>query len=69
MASCARADNNTAISGFGVPESYQTAHADVIWSPAERMSIGAEYIWGRRKDKSGDDGMLNRLQLSAKYLY
>lgn len=68
-ASFARADNDTAISGFGVPESYQTAHADIIWSPVERMSIGAEYIWGRRKDESGDDGMLNRLQLSAKYLY
>jgi hypothetical protein len=33
------------------------------------MSLGAEYIWGRRADESGDDGTLNRLQFSAKYLY
>ena len=68
-ASFASADNDTAITGLAVPRSYQSAHADIVWSPVERMSIGAEYIWGRRKDESGDDGILNRLQLSAKYLY
>jgi len=68
-ASFASADNDTAIGGLAVPESYQSAHADIIWSPVERMSIGAEYIWGRRKDESGDDGTLNRLQFSAKYVY
>ena len=68
-ASFSNADNDTSISGFSVPESYQSAHADIIWSPVSRMSLGAEYIWGRRKDESGDDGTLNRLQLSAKYLY
>lgn len=63
------ADNNVAISGLAVPESYQSAHADIIWSPIDRLSLGAEYVWGRRKDESGDDGTLNRLQFSAKYLY
>ena len=68
-ASFSNADNDTAISGFAVPLNYQSAHADIIWSPVNRMSIGAEYIWGRREDESGDTGMLNRLQFSAKYLY
>jgi hypothetical protein len=68
-ASFSSANNNTAISGFAVPESYQSVHADIVWSPVNRMSLGAEYIWGRRKDESGDDGVLNRLQFSAKYLY
>ena len=68
-ASFAKADNDTAISGFGVPDSYQSAHADLIWSPVKRMSLGAEYIWARRKDESGDNGTLSRLQFSAKYLY
>ncbi len=68
-ASYSSADNDTAISGLAVPESYQSAHADIIWSPVKRMSLGAEYIWGRRKDESGDNGTLNRLQFSAKYLY
>jgi hypothetical protein len=68
-ASFSNADNDTAISGLAVPESYQSAHADIIWSPINRMSLGAEYIWGRRADESGDDGTLNRLQFSAKYLY
>jgi hypothetical protein len=68
-ASLSNADNDTAISGFAVPRNYQSAHADIIWSPIDRMSLGAEYIWGRRKDESGDNGTLNRLQFSAKYLY
>jgi hypothetical protein len=68
-ASLSRADNDTLISGFAVPRRYESAHADIIWSPVNRMSIGAEYIWGRREDESGDNGTLNRLQLSAKYLY
>lgn len=68
-ASFSSADNDIAISGLAVPANYQSAHADIIWSPIDRMSLGAEYIWGRRKDESGDDGTLNRLQFSAKYLY
>jgi hypothetical protein len=68
-ASFSNADNDTAISGLAVPENYQSAHADIIWSPINRMSLGAEYIWGRRADESGDDGTLKRLQFSAKYLY
>ncbi len=68
-ASFASADNDLQISGLAVPETYQSAHADIVWSPVERMTIGAEYIWGRRQDESGDEGTLNRLQFSAKYLY
>ncbi len=63
------ADNDTAISGFDVPESYQSSHVNLVWSPIQRMSLGAEYIWGRRKDESGNDGKLNRIQFSAMYLY
>jgi hypothetical protein len=33
------------------------------------MSVGAEYIYGRREDESGADGVMNRLQISAKYVY
>jgi hypothetical protein len=67
--SVAEADNDTAISGFDVPKSYQSGHVNIIWTPIQRMSVGAEYIWGRREDESGADGVLNRLQFSAKYLY
>ena len=67
--SFSNADNDTALSGFDVPESFQSVHANLIWSPIERMSLGAEYIWGQRKDESGNDGTLSRIQLSAIYLY
>tara|TARA_R110000782_G_scaffold24510_5_gene63853 strand:- start:68 stop:541 length:474 start_codon:yes stop_codon:yes gene_type:complete len=63
------ADNDTALGGIDVPASFQSVHANVIWSPIERMGLGAEYIWGRRKDESGSDGKLSRTQLSATYLY
>lgn len=68
-ASFSAADNDPSISGFEVPESYQSAHADIVWFPTKRMSLGTEFIWARRKDESGDNGTLNRLQFSAKYLY
>ena len=68
-ASFAEADNDIAISGLDVPKAYQSAHVNIIWSPYPRMSIGAEYIYGRREDESGADGVLNRLQISAKYVY
>jgi len=68
-ASYSRADNEPDITGFAVPESYQSGHVDIVWSPIARMILGAEYIWGRRRDESGEDGTLNRVQFSAKYLY
>ena len=68
-ASFSNADNDTELSGFDVPESFQSVHANLIWSPIERMSLGAEYIWGRRIDESGNDGKLNRIQISAMYQY
>ncbi len=67
--SFSESENDTALSGLDVPESFQSVHANLIWSPIARMSLGAEYIWGRRKDESGNDGTLGRLQLSAIYLY
>ena len=67
--SFAAADNDTASSGPDVPKSYQSAHLNIIWVPIRRMSVGAEFIWGRREDESGADGVMNRLQLSAKYVY
>lgn len=67
--SYAQADNDTDISGLDVPKAYRSAHANIVWSPFERMNVGAEYIWGQREDESGADGVLNRLQISAQYLY
>lgn len=68
-ASFSQADNDIDISGTAVPESYQSMHANLVWSPFSRLDLGAEYIYGRRKDESGDDGKLNRFQFSAKYPY
>lgn len=67
--SFSHAENDTALGGFAVPESFESVHANFIWSPIERMSLGAEYIWGRRMDENGNDGKMNRLQLSAIYQY
>ena len=67
--SFAEADNDTAISGTDAPKAYQSAHGNIVWIPIRRMSIGAEYIYGRREDESGADGKLSRLQVSAKYVY
>lgn len=67
--SFSKAENIIVISGANSPESYESAHINLIWSPVPRMSIGAEYIYGSRTDESNADGSLNRIQFSAKYNY
>lgn len=41
--------------------------ANIIWTPAERFSIGAEYLYGKRENIGGASGIANRLQLAVFY--
>jgi hypothetical protein len=42
---------------------------NLVWSPVAAVNLGAELIHGERTVVGGDTGRLNRLQLSAQYLF
>lgn len=61
-----RVDNTN----FQEPDAFrlgQYASANLLWTPDPRILMGAEYLWGRRKDKNGADGDDSRLQFTFKY--
>lgn len=53
----------------GVNRSDRSQHVNLIWSPVRAVNLGAELIHGQRSVVGGDNGSLNRLQLSAQYLF
>ncbi len=53
----------------GVNRSDRSQHLNLIWSPVAAVNLGAELIHGERTVVGGDKGSLNRLQLSAQYLF
>jgi hypothetical protein len=53
----------------GVNRSDRSQHLNLIWSPVASVNVGAELIHGERTVVGGDSGRLNRLQLSAQYLF
>ena len=53
----------------GVNLSDRSQHLNLIWSPVAAANLGVELIQGRRTVVGGDSGSLNRLQLSAQYLF
>ena len=69
MLSRAQFDNDTDWTGFGVTESAQSVHANLIYSPFPKLDIGAELIWGNREVESGADGDLRRLHTTVKYSF
>jgi hypothetical protein len=61
--------SNPADTGGAVNRSAESAHLNLIWSPVPRTNLGVEYIHARREIRSGDQGSLNRLQVSAQYAF
>ena len=46
-------------------DTVQTIHGSLFWSPLERLTFGAEVMWGEREDANGDDDSAVRLQTSV----
>ena len=53
----------------GINRSDRSQHLNLIWSPLAAVNLGAELIHGERTVVGGARGRLNRLQLSAQYLF
>ena len=53
----------------GVNRSDRSQHLNLVWSPVDAVNLGAELLHGERTVVGGDKGSLNRVQLSAQYLF
>jgi hypothetical protein len=63
------ADNDTSYVPVTANKTFQSVHANLIYSPIPQVDIGAEYIWAQRELENGDSGDLNRLQASVTYRF
>ncbi len=65
--SYASRDNDDKYVPDTVDKQYQSVHANLIWSPINRVNIGAEYIWAYRELENDADGDMNRLLCSFQF--
>jgi len=61
-------DNFDFQSGDAYDETQRGA-GNIIWSPTSRLDIGAELLYGSRKNKDGQKANATQIQVSAKYRY
>lgn len=50
-------------------EKSQSIHANLLFSPTPKLTLGGEYIYGKLEKSNGNTGDMNRLQFSAKYSF
>jgi hypothetical protein len=53
----------------GLAKAYQSAHANLWYTPAPGLQLGGELIYGTKELEDGRDGSLSRLQLAVKYAF
>ena len=63
------ADNPVALTGGGVTDEVYSVHANLIYTPVDKLDIGVEYIYANRTLENGLNGDMNRVQFSTKYSF
>lgn len=63
------ADQDIALSGGAVTKKVTSGSINLLYSPAPKLTFGVEYRHAERETENGDDGTLDRVQFSTKYLY
>jgi len=43
--------------------------SNLMWTPTPRIDLGAEYLWGNRKNENGKNGDATQVQLAARYRF
>ena len=66
--SASSSDNPDFVAG-STPSEYQSAHINLIYSPAPAINLGAEIIYGEKTIENDDSGSMNRLQFMAMYSF
>ncbi len=61
--------HNTSTQAATAVRQLQSASANLTWRPFDNFLTGAEYLYGTREDKNGQDGVAHRLQFSFKFLF
>ena len=57
------------VAQFNTNENVQSVHANILWYPADPVTIGLEYIWGARDTLDGQYATANRLQMAFWYSF
>jgi hypothetical protein len=60
------ADNPASVPSDAL-DSTTYASANFIWTPFKKLTLGVEYLWGRRENVDGNDGTSNRLLFSSRF--
>ena len=50
-------------------EKSQSIHANLLFSPMPKLTLGGEIIYGKLEKSNGNSGDMNRIQFSAKYSF
>ena len=59
-------ENDLDLTGGSI-DRLQDAHLNLIWSPFKSFDLGAEVMWGERRNQNDAEGDATRIQFSAKY--
>ncbi|MEH6634641.1 MAG: DcaP family trimeric outer membrane transporter [Halioglobus sp.] len=43
--------------------------SNLMWSPTPRIDLGAEYLWGNRKNEDGENDDATQIQVAARYRF
>ncbi|EAT12770.1 hypothetical protein HF888_02120 [Bermanella marisrubri] len=68
MYAFAEADNSDSITS-DVTKSINNINVNLMYSPAPKLTLGAEYIMAERETESGANGDLSRLQFTSKWAF
>jgi hypothetical protein len=53
-------------------EAFQTGQygsVNLLWRPVKNVMMGAEFLWGERKNNNGQTGSDSRVQFSVQYKF
>jgi hypothetical protein len=53
----------------GLAKEYQSAHVNLNFLPAPKLSIGGELIYASKELEDGRDGDMSRVQFAVKYAF
>ena len=63
-----KADNNEALTGAGVNKESFSGYINLLYSPIKPMTVGVEYMHAKNTKQNGDEGELDRVIFSVKYV-
>mgnify|MGYP001432782478 CR=1 FL=1 len=62
-----QSDHDTALVSSAVTKRVQSLHANLLYSPVTKVTVGVEIMHAERELENNSDGSMNRIQFSAKY--